>query len=443
MIKYTRLFVTFLLVVIIAEARAQSTATTSSPYSRYGIGDFSNQLMPQNIGMGGISVATNIMGNFRNVNVINPAANGYIDYTVIDAGIATNFLTLSQSGVTGADKYSNLRLSHFAIGLPVSEHSAVSFGLMPYSEVGYNYKQTLSKGFGTSSPADTNAVNYIYSGEGGLSKAFLGYGFTVARHLALGVNASYIFGNLKQFQSTEIPNLYGMLDSRVEQDNHVGGFNFDYGAQYTFDFSTLKHLTLGYSASIGNSLNVQNSYIVSQYTYDSTGNQNNPSDTVVNSQTPNGKLQLPRINHYGLVYQKDGFYMIGAEFTTGNWSDLSIAGSNAGLQNSKTFNIGASVIPNPNALSSYLALVDYRVGFIYEDTYLNINNVDIKRYAFTFGFGIPLPHDRVSTAFYKVNFSAEIGKRGTLQSGLVQENYVNLHLGFTLNDKWFVRYKFD
>ena len=64
MIKYTRLFVTFLLVVIIAEARAQSTATTSSPYSRYGIGDFSDQLMPQNIGMGGIATATNVLGNF-------------------------------------------------------------------------------------------------------------------------------------------------------------------------------------------------------------------------------------------------------------------------------------------------------------------------------------------------------------------------------------------
>ncbi|HWD90615.1 MAG TPA: hypothetical protein VG367_20960 [Mucilaginibacter sp.] len=440
MIKYTRLFVSFLLVVIIAEARAQSTATTSSPYSRFGIGDFSNQLMPQNIGMGGISTATNIINNFRNVNVINPAANAYIDYTVIDAGIATDFLTLKQSGVIGSDKSSNLRLSHIAIGLPINEHSALAFGLMPYSQVGYNYKQT-SKNFNTSLPSDTNAVNYIYSGEGGLSKAFLGYGVTLFRHLAIGANVSYIFGSLKQFQSTEIPNLYGVLDSRVEQDNHVGGFNLDYGAQYTFDFSTSQHLTLGYSASIGNKLNVQNSYIVSQYTYDSQGNQNNPADTLVNNQSPNGKLQLPRINHYGFAFRKDGYYLIGAEFTTGNWSDLSIAGTNAGLQNNKMFNIGASIVPNPNSLSNYLALVDYRIGFIYEDTYLNVNNVDIKRYAVTFGFGIPLPHDRVSSAFYKVNFSVEAGKRGTMQ--VVQENYVNLNLGFTLNDRWFQRFKFE
>jgi hypothetical protein len=443
MIKYTRLFVTFLLVVTIAEARAQSTATTSSPYSRFGIGDFSDQLMPQNIGMGGVVTATNITNGFRNVNVINPAANGYIDYTVIDAGIATDFLTLRQSGVIGSNKSDNLRLSHIAIGLPITTHSAVSFGLMPYSQVGYNYKQTLSKGFGTGSPVDTNAVNYIYSGEGGLSKAFLGYGVTLFRHLAIGANASYIFGDLKNFQSTEIPDLYGTLDSRIEQDNHVAGFNFDYGAQYTFDFSAVKHLTLGYSASVGNKLNVQNSYIVSQYTYDSEGNQNNPADTLVDNESPHAKLQLPRINHFGVVFQKDQYFMIGADFSTGNWSDLTIDGSNAGLQNNKMLNVGASVIPNPNSLSSYWALLDYRMGFIYEDTYLNVNDVNIKRYAVTFGLGIPLPHDHASNAFYKINFSVEAGKRGTLQNGLIQENYVNLTLGFTLNDRWFQRYKFD
>lgn len=441
MIKYTRLFITFLLAVIIVEARAQSTATTSSPYSRYGIGDFSDQLFPQNIAMGGIAAATNNIGSYNNINIINPASLGYIHYTVIDAGFSTDFLTLKNS--SGSETNSNLALSHIAFAMPITAHSALSLGLVPYSQVGYNYKQTLSKGFGTSSPADTNAVNYIYSGEGGLSKAFLGYGFAIGRHLTLGANVSYIFGDLKNMQSTEIPDLAGTLDSRVEQDNHVGGFNFDYGAQYTIDFSAIKHLTLGYSASVGNKINVQNSFIVSQYDYDSEGNQNNAADSVYNTQNPNAKLQLPRINHYGIVYQKEGSFMIGADFTTGNWSDLTIAGVNAGLQNSKMINIGGSIIPNSNALNSYLALLDYRFGFIYEDTYLNVNNVDIKRYAVTFGFGIPLPHDRASTAFYKVNFSAEVGKRGTLEGGLVQENYVNFHLGFTLNDRWFQRLKFE
>jgi len=447
MIKYTRLFVTFLLAAIVFEAKAQSTATTSSPYSKYGIGLISDQLLPQNIGMGGIATAVNLVGGYSTINVINPAAYGKIAFTTIDAGLYTNFTTDKNSFGTG--KNSNTRLSHIAFAIPVTKKSAFSFGLMPYSELGYSYKQTLPKGYGTSpSPSgsanvDTNSVNYIYSGQGGLSKVFLGYGFGIGKHLLIGANFSYIFGNLEEDQSTEIPNLYGTLNSRQQESNHVNGINYDYGVQYSIDFPNFKHIILGYSASTGNKLNVQNTFIVSQYTRDASGNENVAADTLVNTQSPNAKILLPHINHFGISYQKEGSFLVGVDYTMGQWSGLSIAGTNAGLENSRTLNVGGQIIPNVNSLSNYLALINYQLGFIYDQTYLNVNNTNIKRYAATFGLGIPLPHDRASSAFYKINFSAEVGKRGTLANGLVQENYVNFHLGFTLNDRWFQRYKFE
>ncbi len=448
MIKYTRLFITFLLAICMLEARSQSTATTSSPYSRYGIGDFDAQALPQNIGMGGIATATNTISGFNTINTVNPAAYGNINFTVIDAGFYSNSLTLSQSGFSNV-KTSNTRLSHLAFAFPVTRHSALGLGLLPYTELGYNYIQTSPKGFGTSSPTDTNAVNYLYTGEGSLSKAYIGYGFGIGKHLTLGANASYIFGNLKEDQSTEVPALSNFLNSRIEQDNHVGGFNFDFGAQYTFDFSATKHLVFGYSAAVGNKINVQNSFIVSQYYFDSTGNENVPTDSLINTKNTKSTIQLPWINHYGISYQKEAAfesgasYIIGVDYTTANWSNLSIGGTNAGLQNSRTFNIGGQITPNPNALSNHFLVMSYQLGFIYEDTYLNINNTDIKKQAVTLGLGIPLPHDRASSAFYKVNFSTEIGQRGTLANGLVKENYVNFHLAFTLNDRWFQRYKYE
>lgn len=448
MIKYTKLFITFMLAVVISEARAQSTATTSSPYSKYGIGNIDEQLLPQNIGMGGIATATNVIGGYNSINVINPASYAKISYVVFDAGINSNVLTLSQSGMPN-ERNVNSTISHIAFAIPVTKKSAFSLGLLPYSQVGYNYK-VVKPNLGSGAAADTNAVNYIYSGDGGLNKAYLGYGFGIGKHLMIGANASYIFGNLKQYQSTEIPNVGGVLDSRVEQDNHVGGFNFDYGAQYSIDFSNTKHLILGYSASVGSRVNVQNSYYVSHYFYDASGNQNVAADSLIKSQNPNGKLQLPRINHFGIAFQREASFtngagfIIGADYSTGNWSDLTnIWGDNTKLQNNKMLNVGGQITPNPNALSNYWATIDYRLGFIYEDTYLNINNTDIKRYAVTFGLGIPLPHDRASTAFYKINLSAEIGKQGVPTGGLVQENYVNIHLGFTLNDKWFQRFAFQ
>jgi hypothetical protein len=125
----------------------------------------------------------------------------------------------------------------------------------------------------------------------------------------------------------------------------------------------------------------------------------------------------------------------------GKWSDLSVDGVNKGLKNSNTFSLGGQITPNANALKNYLAVMDYRFGLLYDNTYITVANTDIKRYAATFGLGLPLKNER--TTFYKINFATEIGRRGTLNNNLVKENYVNFTLGFTVNDKWFQRYKFD
>jgi hypothetical protein len=117
-------------------------------------------------------------------------------------------------------------------------------------------------------------------------------------------------------------------------------------------------------------------------------------------------------------------------------------GVNAGLQDSKTFNFGGQFTPNVNALHSYFSRIDYRFGMLYDNTYLSVNNTNITRYALTFGLGMPLAPNN-NTSFYKINFSAELGRRGTLDNGLVRENYVNLHLAFTLNDRWFQRFQFQ
>jgi hypothetical protein len=440
MIKYTRFFIIFLLAVNAFRANAQTTATTSSPYSRYGLGDYSPSLLPQNDAMGGIGVAINRISGYNNINPLNPASYGTINYTTIDAGIYSSTINLSQTGQTSTSN-SNFRLSHLTFAIPVSSRSALSFGLLPYSELGYNYKQTLSKGFGTGSPVDTSAVNYLYNGEGGLSKAYLGYGFRIGKHLLVGANVSYIFGNLVEDSATEIPTLYGFLNSKVEQSNAVRGLNYDYGIQYGFDFSETKHLTLGYSASAGTSISTTNTYLLTQYNYDSAGNQNIAADSLINRTGTKGKIQLPQINHFGISFQNDGKFLVGADYTMGNWSALTIAGTNAGLQNSKTLNVGGQFTPDINALRNVWARTDYRLGFIADDTYLNVNNTNIKSYAVTFGIGLPLAPNNGS--FYKINLSAEIGNRGTVTNGLVKENFVNLHLGFTLNDKWFQRFKFQ
>ncbi len=440
MIKYTRFLLTLLFSVVITFA-ANAQSTTSSPYSRFGLGDIDPQLMPQNLGLGGIGVATNRISLFNSINVVNPASFGAMNITVIDIGVYSNFSTLSQTGQTSQSN-KNFRLSHIAFGIPVTKRSALSFGLLPYSERGYNYKKSVST-LGSGSVVDTNVTNYSYSGDGGLSKAYLGYGFGIGKHLLIGGTVSYIFGNLKDNSTVETPGLAGFLNTKTETSNAIGGLNYDYGAQYSFDFSDTKHLILGYSASTGSKLNSQTSYIVSQYTLDASGNANIAVDSAINRQDPKSKLKLPSINRFGISFQNDGRFLVGADYSMGHWSDYSIGNNNQGLVDSRTINVGAQITPNIATIRNYLATVDYRIGGIYDETYMVVNNTRIKRVAITAGLGLPLKPSGDGLGFYKINISAEVGKRGTLANGLVKENYVNLHLGFTLNDKWFRKYKFD
>jgi hypothetical protein len=432
MIKYIRSGLTFLFTIITLWATAQTTANTSSPYSQYGIGTPNEGLLPQTRAMGGISTAINRISGYNTINIQNPASYSFINLTSIDIGALGTFNTLKQGNVAG-QRNGNFRLSHFNFAAPVSKRSALSFGLVPYTDLGYNYRN--------SGTVDTNAINYIYSGDGGLSKAYAGYGFGIGRHLSFGANVSYIFGNLRKFRSAEIPQLFSAINTRSERSNSVGGINFDYGTQLSFDLSETRHLTFGYSGSSNSSLNSEITNVVSQYLTNSDGSETGAIDTSSRQVISNGKIKLPLMHHVGISYQKDGKFLIGADYSRGNWSALTIGGVNQGLQNSQSFSLGGQITPNNNSIHSYLALVDYRLGVRYDKTYININNTDIKQYVLSFGMGLPLP--RNGGAFYKVNLTGEYGQRGTLSNNLIKENFFTIHLGFTLNDTWFTRYKFD
>lgn len=446
MIKYTRLFATLVLVISALGASAQNGSTTSSPYSKYGIGDIDQNWTPQTAGMGGIATATNAISGYSTINTLNPASYGAIGLTTIDVGVFGSSLKLSRDG-QGSQTSSNFRLNHLLFAFPVTKRSAISFGLQPYSQRGYEYTQTQAN-FGTGDPADTNAVNFKYSGEGGLTKAHFGYGFGIGKHIMLGANVSYIFGNMKDYGVTSIPDLYGAFNTRVEQNSSVQGFNYDYGAQFMFNLSERNVLTFGYSGSAPTKLNIENSTYVSHFTTGTDGSENIPLDSVVNEVSPKSKLKLPSINRFGVSFKAGEKLLLGADYTMGKWSDLSATGDayqtiNQGMKDSKTYNFGAQFTPNINKLNNYWALVDYRVGFMYNQTNLRVNNTDINQYAATFGLGLPLRPSQTSSSYYKINISAEVGKRGALTNSLVKENYINIRLGFTLNDKWFTRYKFD
>src|SRR5476651_1758427 len=141
MINYSKLFILLILSATTFGALAQTSATSSSPYSKYGFGLYEDALLPQNRAMGGIGTALGKTGGYNDINIINPASYSYINLTTIDMGLLISADQLSQNGQP-TQTSSNFRLSHVAFAVPVTHHSALSFGLVPYTNVGYNYTQT-------------------------------------------------------------------------------------------------------------------------------------------------------------------------------------------------------------------------------------------------------------------------------------------------------------
>jgi len=429
----TKIFKNILLVLTVCSGlSASSQTTTSSTYSRFGIGALNGSLIPQNRAMGGISAGLRKPGSYNNINLANPASYSSIRMTTFDAGISSEYLSRSRGGVSETDFTGSL--GHLLFAVPVSKKSALSFGLIPYSSLGYQSRQ--------STRLDTTAVDYVYGGDGGLSKFYIGYGFQLGRHLSLGFNAGYLFGKLEETRSAEFPNDFSAYNTRIQDNSSVGGFNFDYGLQYFGNLSPKVKFTLGYTGSSGPDLDLERSTVASRYLKSSEG-EDVASDTTYINDRGKSKITLPMMHTAGFVIEKVNNWLIGADFKYGNWKDYREAGENPGLNNSYGIAIGTQITPDINSVGSYLKVVDYRLGFRYDKTYMNLNNTDIKDMAVTLGFGFPLQANQTRTTFYKVNFAAELGQRGPNSASLVREKYINFHLGFTLNDQWFRRYKFD
>ena len=94
---------------------------------------------------------------------------------------------------------------------------------------------------------------------------------------------------------------------------------------------------------------------------------------------------------------------------------------------------------NPDHRSNnYLKTVYYRLGFYYENTYLQMKGSRLNKYGTSFGIGLPL---RKFGSI--INLSYEIGRRGTIKDNLIQENYWSVFFGLTINDVWFLKRKYD
>lgn len=416
-----------ILIVLVALISLNTVAQegSASPYSFYGVGEIKFRGTVENKSMGGLSVFSDSI----HLNILNPASLGKLKMTNFNIGGNQKFTTLKTSEEEA--KGSTTTLDYLAVGLPMGK-LAMSFGLMPYSSVGYK------TGFTDYTTAEIGEGRY--EGSGGINRGFVAAGYQINDKLSLGIDVNYNFGKITT-EAIEItsdePDHY---DSMETNETNLKGLGVNLGASYTTKLKNDLELTSGLTYSPEINLSSENNRRISSIKFNSNGQVAGERD-VIESNTNGLGIKLPSKLTIGAGLGKPRKWFAGIDISTIGTNKL----NNRTFNNSETdfksatrVALGGFYIPKYNSLTNYGSRVTYRAGMRYENTGLVIRNEDINEFGISFGVGLP-----VGRKLSNVNIGFEYGSRGTTSSNLVKENFINLNISLSLNDKWFQKRKID
>lgn len=393
---------------------------TASPYSFYGIGEIKFKGTAENRLMGGVSVFSDSI----HINLQNPASYSGLKLTTFSVG--GSFNTTRFTSYNDNEKAQRTTVDYLAIAFPIGNKIGVSFGLIPYSSVGYRINTK-----------DATDKTRNYEGSGGVNKGYVGLGYKINTKLSVGLDVQYNFG---QIETTSIYSDPGIQwGSQEYNSTDVSGVNFNIGAMYKTKLQK-KYDFYGSLAFMPQSnLSLTNARVFSTINY-IEGSMASPVENL-DTRNSNRTLKMPSKFTFGAGFGQERKWLVGAEVAlqqTSSFENRISDISNTSYENAIRYSVGGYYIPNYTSFSSYFKKVVYRAGFRYENTGLVLNNETIRDYAFTGGFGFPL-----GGTFSNLNVGAEFGRRGTAKANLVEENYLNLIFSLSLNDQWFIKRRYD
>lgn len=433
---------TFFVLLVLSATKLLAQGGTTSPYSRYGIGDFQNNGSIENfmLGASGAALQTDTMTPFY-INSGNPAAYPYIRLTTFSAALRSNTLQLFTNNSNQTTNASSL--GYLAFAFPVKKWWGTGFGLQPLTSVGYNVidKQQLDS---------VGDVKYVYNGTGGINKIYWANGFKVGG-FSFGATASYLFGRIDNTRRVVLPSTSG-TSTKVENTTLINDAFFEYGAQYAFTIDSVKGRELrddvrfiaGLTFSTGTNIGVRTSSLARSYLVDGFGLER-IRDTIENTKELSNTIKLPFMLTGGLTFRKGDNLMIGAEFNIQNWEEFTLLGVNGGLKNTNRISVFTEYLParKSDITANYFQKIYYRAGLRYATSPVYVKNTQLTEYGISVGLGLPVGFNRHNFQYNFLNIGFEYGERGTTNNNLLKERFFNVMIGITINDRWFIKPKFD
>lgn len=406
--------------LLLAGMSLQAQNISNSPYSRFGLGELQSHFTPNYSGMGG--VGTGIYSPLS-VNVNNPASYSatFRQRFIMQTG---GFHTTNKMQTLGATQVANFtNISHFITAFPVAKFWGASVGLLPYTEKSYSFTdQQLEP-----------AAELQFSGSGGLTRFYIGNALKPTKWLSLGANVNYLFGSLSTNRKVVFEDQEA-LHARNIEETLIGGFYYDFGVLLHHPLKEW-NVCLGATINNGGAINAERSVLTERFRFNNTIEVY--EDTVFYSLNDTGSVILPSAMGFGMSLSNDQ-WMFAADYNTQDWDEFLSFGETDSLANSSRIALGVEFTPDRKAIGSYFKMVRYRMGGYTANTYLQLNNQQLKEQVLSFGLGLPMKRSGAL-----LNLSVELGQRGTIDSGLIKDNFARFKVGLVLSDIWFIKRKYD
>jgi len=402
---------------------------SNSPYAVYGIGDVKYDNTIETSSMGGISTA--FISDFTsNFNFGNPANNSNFELTSIklEATNENNYFKTDYNN-TKSTKHSTY-LSNISIAFPIS--SKVKMGLLyqPYSSKSYEIIHTET----IKDPMTEQETIYgnKFKGSGTLNTAQAAISYKVNSNFSVGARANFYFGNLYDLNEFTASN--AELINGYETKNSIKNFNFTLGSSYqTVDRNDHK-LTIGATATFGNTSNMTTEYVNSTYYYSDVDVKANES--IIEKRSTSSNNLLPLQASVGVGYGSENQWFVSGQIDYKKGESVSYFGNSFDFKDSYRISAGGWYLPNYNNFRSYFSRVVYRYGAFYEKGSIELAGNSINKFGISAGVMLPFKNSNISR-MSGLEIGVELGKRGTLKDNLINQNFFNVKVGFNFADRWF------
>ena len=418
-------------VLATASVTAQ-VSSTLSPYSQFGLGVLADRSQGFNRGMGGVGVG---LRDGKIVNTLNPASYSAVDSLsmIFDMGLSGRITNFKEGNAKVNRKTASF--DYFTAVFRLYRKVGLSVGVLPYTNVGYNYSTKTKVGSST-----TNTVTETHEGDGGLSEVYLGLGAELFPGFSVGANVAYLWGDYEHEISLVNSDTYAN-DLTKTYTATFRSYKLDFGVQWQHRLSAKNLLTVGATVGIGHRMGTQAMLEVSNA---------NPqtSVTMATKDSIPDAFKLPFTFGLGVSLVHNNSLTVAADYTLQKWGSLSFPQVNSQskyvmsdnvLSDRHQLAVGADWVPQPNG-RKFLQRVHYKIGASYATSYFKVNgNTGPKDIGVSAGFGIPI----VNSWNYRPMLNISASWTRSSAPGLITENTFRVNIGLTFNERWFAKMKVE